>query len=90
VNRLRAEDGTTIVATVHDLTFAARYADRLPLLNKQLTPGLSGEIALSGRASVPRAQRGVSLVGVKREHLPDHDLDCLVAVDATSRADSSS
>jgi len=33
VDRLRREDGTTVVATLHDLTFAAQYADRLLLLN---------------------------------------------------------
>jgi iron complex transport system ATP-binding protein len=33
VDRLRAEDGTTVVSTLHDLTFAAQYADRLLLLN---------------------------------------------------------
>jgi iron complex transport system ATP-binding protein len=32
VDRLRAEDGTTVVSTLHDLTFAAQYADRLLLL----------------------------------------------------------
>jgi iron complex transport system ATP-binding protein len=33
VDRLRSEDGTTVVSTLHDLTFAAQYADRLLLLN---------------------------------------------------------
>jgi len=33
VDRLRAEDGTTVVSTLHDLTFAAQYADRLLLLD---------------------------------------------------------
>jgi iron complex transport system ATP-binding protein len=32
VDRLRTEDGTTVVSTLHDLTFAAQYADRLLLL----------------------------------------------------------
>ena len=32
VDRLRDEDGTTVVSTLHDLTFAAQYADRLLLL----------------------------------------------------------
>ena len=34
VNRLRTEDGTTVVSTLHDLTFAAQYADRVLLLDR--------------------------------------------------------
>ncbi|MEC3980104.1 ABC transporter ATP-binding protein [Amycolatopsis sp. H20-H5] len=41
VDRLRKEDGTTVVATLHDLTFAAQYADRLLLLD-------GGRVAASG------------------------------------------
>lgn len=33
VDRLRSQDGTTIVSTLHDLTFAAQYADQLLLLD---------------------------------------------------------
>lgn len=33
LDRLRREDGTTVVSTLHDLTFAAQYADRLLLLD---------------------------------------------------------
>jgi iron complex transport system ATP-binding protein len=33
IDRLRSEDGTTVVSTLHDLTFAAQYADRLLLLD---------------------------------------------------------
>ncbi|WP_158888799.1 ABC transporter ATP-binding protein [Amycolatopsis anabasis] len=33
VDRLRREDGTTVVSTLHDLTFAAQYADQLLLLD---------------------------------------------------------
>jgi iron complex transport system ATP-binding protein len=33
IDRLRAEDGTTVVTTLHDLTLAAQYADRLLLLD---------------------------------------------------------
>lgn len=33
LDRLRHEDGITVVSTLHDLTFAAQYADRLLLLD---------------------------------------------------------
>lgn len=33
VDRLRGEDGTTVVSTLHDLTFAAQYADSIVLLH---------------------------------------------------------
>ncbi|MGH3620526.1 MAG: ABC transporter ATP-binding protein [Sciscionella sp.] len=33
VDRLRIEDGTTVVSTLHDLTLAAQYADQLLLLD---------------------------------------------------------
>ncbi|SFQ35279.1 iron complex transport system ATP-binding protein [Amycolatopsis arida] len=33
LDRLRREDGITVVTTLHDLTFAAQYADRLLLLD---------------------------------------------------------
>ena len=41
IDRLRREDGTTVVSTLHDLTFAAQYADSLVLLD-------GGEVAASG------------------------------------------
>ncbi|EHR52015.1 ABC-type cobalamin/Fe3+-siderophore transport system, ATPase component [Saccharomonospora marina XMU15] len=41
LDRLRREDGTTVVTTLHDLTFAAQYADRLLLLD-------SGGVAAQG------------------------------------------
>lgn len=41
VDRLRHEDGTTVVSTLHDLTFAAQYADQLLLLDR-------GEVAADG------------------------------------------
>ncbi|CAM3501644.1 ABC transporter ATP-binding protein [Kibdelosporangium persicum] len=34
VDRLRTEDGTTVVTTLHDLTLAGQYADRLLLLDR--------------------------------------------------------
>nr|WP_042185940.1 ABC transporter ATP-binding protein [Kibdelosporangium sp. MJ126-NF4]CEL16985.1 ABC transporter related [Kibdelosporangium sp. MJ126-NF4]CTQ91786.1 ABC transporter related [Kibdelosporangium sp. MJ126-NF4] len=34
VERLRTEDGTTVVSTLHDLTLAGQYADQLALLDK--------------------------------------------------------
>ncbi|GAA5159867.1 MULTISPECIES: ABC transporter ATP-binding protein [Amycolatopsis] len=33
IDRLRREDGTTVVSTLHDLTFAAQYADHVLLLS---------------------------------------------------------
>lgn len=44
LDRLRGEDGTTVVSTVHDLTLAAQYADRLLLL-------ADGEVAAAGAAA---------------------------------------
>ncbi|HEV8558185.1 MAG TPA: ABC transporter ATP-binding protein [Actinophytocola sp.] len=41
VDRLRTEDGTTVLSTLHDLTFAAQYADRLLLLD-------AGRVAAAG------------------------------------------
>ncbi|HEV2784021.1 MAG TPA: ABC transporter ATP-binding protein [Actinophytocola sp.] len=41
VDRLRAEDGATVVSTLHDLTFAAQYADHLLLLD-------GGEVVAAG------------------------------------------
>ncbi|MET0134820.1 MAG: ABC transporter ATP-binding protein [Kibdelosporangium sp.] len=41
VDRLRTEDGTTVVTTLHDLTVAGQYADRLLLLDQ-------GRVAASG------------------------------------------
>jgi ABC-type cobalamin/Fe3+-siderophores transport system ATPase subunit len=41
VDRLRREDGTTVVSTLHDLTFAAQYAERLLLI-------AGGEVAAAG------------------------------------------
>lgn len=43
VDRLRTEDGTTVISTLHDLTFAAQYADQLLLLD-------GGEVVASGTA----------------------------------------
>ncbi|NIH79336.1 ABC transporter ATP-binding protein [Amycolatopsis viridis] len=34
IDRLRREDGITVVSTLHDLTFAAQYADQLLLLDR--------------------------------------------------------
>ncbi|MGH3758495.1 ABC transporter ATP-binding protein [Actinophytocola sp.] len=41
VDRLRAEEGATVVSTLHDLTLSAQYADRLLLLD-------GGEVVASG------------------------------------------
>ncbi|GHF85947.1 iron complex transport system ATP-binding protein [Amycolatopsis bartoniae] len=42
IDRLRREDGTTVVSTLHDLTFAAQYADRVLLLS-------DGTVAAAGK-----------------------------------------
>ncbi|TNC23943.1 ABC transporter ATP-binding protein [Amycolatopsis alkalitolerans] len=42
IDRLRREDGATIVSTLHDLTFAAQYADQVLLL-------CAGEVAAGGK-----------------------------------------
>jgi iron complex transport system ATP-binding protein len=44
VERLRTEDGTTVVSTLHDLTLAGQYADRLLLLDR-------GSVAATGDAA---------------------------------------
>ncbi|RSM64179.1 ABC transporter ATP-binding protein [Kibdelosporangium aridum] len=44
VDRLRTEDGTTVISTLHDLTLAGQYADRLLLLDR-------GTVVASGDAS---------------------------------------
>lgn len=41
VDRLRTEDGTTVISTLHDLTFAAQYADQLLLIDE-------GGVAVAG------------------------------------------
>jgi iron complex transport system ATP-binding protein len=41
VDRLRREDGTTVISTLHDLTFAAQYAGQLLLLDR-------GRVAAAG------------------------------------------
>ncbi|WAL67337.1 ABC transporter ATP-binding protein [Amycolatopsis cynarae] len=41
IDRLRREDGTTVVSTLHDLTFAAQYADEILLL-------ADGEVVAAG------------------------------------------
>ena len=44
VDRLRREDGLTVLATMHDLTLAGQYADRLVLLDR-------GRIVAAGAAA---------------------------------------
>ena len=44
VDRLRREDGTTIVSTLHDLTFAAQYSESMLLLS-------GGKVAAAGTPS---------------------------------------
>lgn len=51
VDRLRKADGTTVVSTLHDLTFAAQYADRLLLLDagKVVAVGTPDEVLTADR-----------------------------------------
>jgi iron complex transport system ATP-binding protein len=46
VDKLRREDGTTVVSTLHDLTFAAQYAERLILLDggRMVASGTPAEV----------------------------------------------
>ncbi|KAA9160004.1 ABC transporter ATP-binding protein [Amycolatopsis acidicola] len=46
IDRLRREDGTTVVSTLHDLTFAAQYADHVLLLSggEVVAAGTPGEV----------------------------------------------
>ncbi|MBP2324101.1 iron complex transport system ATP-binding protein [Kibdelosporangium banguiense] len=44
VDRLRTEDGTTVVSTLHDLTLAGQYADQLLLLDR-------GSVVAKGNAA---------------------------------------
>lgn len=51
VDRLRREDGLTVVTTLHDLTAAAQYADRLLLLDRGRVAavGTPGEVLTAER-----------------------------------------
>ncbi|GLY66238.1 ABC transporter ATP-binding protein [Amycolatopsis taiwanensis] len=51
VDRLRHEDGITVVSTLHDLTFAAQYADRLVLIDggTVAAEGAPGEVLTANR-----------------------------------------
>ncbi|WP_443098140.1 ABC transporter ATP-binding protein [Actinoalloteichus sp. AHMU CJ021] len=50
VDRLRREDGVTVVTTLHDLTLAAQYADRLVFL-------VDGAVTASGALRRARPMR---------------------------------
>lgn len=77
VDRLRAEDGTTVVSTLHDLTFAAQYADRLVLLSegRVVAAGTPREVLTTGaltayygaRTTLLTAPDGSSVVAPLRE-----------------------
>jgi iron complex transport system ATP-binding protein len=60
VDRLRTEDGTTVVSTLHDLTLAGQYADRLLLLDRG-TVVASGDAAAVLDASVLAQHYGARL-----------------------------
>jgi iron complex transport system ATP-binding protein len=82
VDRLRSEDGTTVVSTLHDLTFAAQYADRLLLLDggRVVAAGTPAEVLTSStvhrhyaaEVEVLRTTRGHLVVAPSRTPpLPD-------------------
>jgi iron complex transport system ATP-binding protein len=59
VDRLRREEGLTVVAALHDLTLAAQYGDRIVLVD-------AGRIVAEGRAAeVLTAERLEALYGAK-------------------------
>ncbi|RZS34287.1 iron complex transport system ATP-binding protein [Herbihabitans rhizosphaerae] len=73
VDRLRAEDGTTVISTLHDLTFAAQYCDRLVLLN-------AGTVVASGKpAEVLTPELLTEHYGATVEVLPTREGNLVVA-----------
>jgi iron complex transport system ATP-binding protein len=70
VDRLRAEDGTTVVSTLHDLTFAAQYADSLLLLDggRVAAAGTPAEVLTAGTVARHYAA-SVEVLGTARGHL---------------------
>jgi iron complex transport system ATP-binding protein len=81
VDRLRAEDGTTVVSTLHDLTFAAQYADSLLLLDggRVVAAGTPAEVLTAptvarhyaASVEVLRTARGHLVVAPSRESHPE-------------------
>jgi len=75
VDRLRRQDGLTVISTLHDLTLAGQYADRLALLSEgrvvaEGTPaGVSTSAALSthygARAEVVSGPNGPAVLPVR-------------------------
>lgn len=73
IDRLRREDRTTVVSTLHDLTFAAQYADHVLLLS-------AGEVAAAGGpAEVLTAQALERYYGAAGEVLTTHRGQLVVA-----------
>jgi iron complex transport system ATP-binding protein len=70
VDRLRAEDGTTVVSTLHDLTFAAQYADQLLLLDGGEVVAAGPPAAVLTEATVRRHYAAeVEVLTTERGHL---------------------
>jgi iron complex transport system ATP-binding protein len=64
VDRLRREDGLTVVTTLHDLTAAAQYADRVLLLDRGrvAAAGTPGEVLTAER--IGRVYQALVSVGL--------------------------
>jgi iron complex transport system ATP-binding protein len=73
IDRLRREDGTTVVSTLHDLSFAAQYADQLLLLDR------GAVVAAGGPADVLTPGRLAEHYGARVEVLRTGDGHLAVA-----------
>ncbi|MDQ3579221.1 MAG: ABC transporter ATP-binding protein [Actinomycetota bacterium] len=70
VDRLRTEDSTTVISTLHDLTLAAQYADRLLLLDrgKPVAAGTPAEV-LRADVVARHYDADVEVLTTERGHL---------------------
>lgn len=73
LDRLRREDGTTVVSTLHDLTFAAQYADQLLLLDR------GGVVATGSPTHVLHADRLRTHYRAETELLLTHEGSPVIA-----------